>query len=76
MHEQKASALRNRDGYCIIKVRQIKAREVSKVCYKEFIADHVTFSQSGDGFVVAESRHANAYVCIAHVDGPSGACHK
>ena len=55
MHEQKASALHNRDSYCIIGVRQIKAREVSKVCYKEFIADHVTFSQSGDGFIVAES---------------------
>ena len=25
------------------------------MCYKEFIADHVTFSQSGGGFVVAES---------------------
>ena len=25
------------------------------MCYKECIADHVTFSQSGGGFVVAES---------------------
>ena len=25
------------------------------MCYKEFIADHMTFSQSGGGFVVAES---------------------
>ena len=25
------------------------------MCYKEFIADHVTFSQSGGGFIVAVS---------------------
>ena len=42
MHEPKASALRNRDRYCIIRVRQIKTRGV----HKEFIAYHMTFSQS------------------------------
>ena len=25
------------------------------MCYKEFIADHMTFSQSGGGVIVAES---------------------
>ena len=51
MHEPKASALRNRDRYCIIRVRQIKTLMVSVL----FTVDHVIFSQSGSGFIVAES---------------------
>ncbi len=46
MHEPKASALRNRDRYCIIRVHHIKTRKPAKcVIYKDFIADHVTYSQ-------------------------------
>ena len=49
MHEPKASALRNLDHYCIIRVRQIKTRGLAKCV---IIVDHVTFSQSGAGLVL------------------------
>ena len=41
MHELKASALRNRDRYCIIRVHHIKTHSLAKC-----VADHVTCSQS------------------------------
>ena len=45
MHELKVSALRTRDRYYSIRVCHIKTCSLAK-CYKRFIADCVTYSQS------------------------------
>ena len=52
MHEPKASVLRLRDRYCIIRVHRIKTLCASKWVHNCFSADHMTSSQPDSSTVL------------------------
>ena len=66
MHEPQASALRNRERHCIIRVHHIETRIVRKVCYKCFIAGHESARREREGYLKRESARRQRDGCAFH----------